>query len=54
MQKLKAEVALQKEHAAELKKALLETREWVEQLHEELDVSQSMIVQLRRERNASK
>lgn len=48
MQKLRAEVALQKDYSAELRKALLETREWVEQLHEELDVSQAMIWKLKR------
>ena len=53
VQKLQSEAVLQKEYAAELAKALAETREWVEQLHEELDVSQAAILQLRRERTAS-
>lgn len=49
VQKLQAEAALHKDYASELRKALLETREWVEQLHEELDVSQAMIWKLRRQ-----
>ena len=53
VQKLQSEAVLQKEYAAELAKSLAETREWVEQLHEELDVSQAAILQLRRERTAS-
>ena len=50
VQQLQAEAALQKDYAAELQKSLVETRDWVEQLHEELDVSQAMILQLRREK----
>lgn len=49
MQKLKADAALQKEYATELKKALGETREWVEQLGDELDTSQALVLHLRRE-----
>ena len=49
MQKLKADAALQKEYASELRKALAETREWVEHLTEELDTSQSIILSLKRE-----
>ena len=40
---------LHKEHAKELKKALDETREWVEHLTEELDTSQALVLSLRRE-----
>ena len=46
MQKLQSEAVLQKDHAAELCKTLGETREWVEQLHEELDVSQVAMLPL--------
>jgi len=49
VQKLQAEAALLKDYASELRKALLETRDWVEQLHEELDASQAMIWKLRRQ-----
>ena len=49
MQKLRAEAAMHKEHAQEVHRALLETREWVEQLSEELDVAQGLIFSLRRE-----
>lgn len=54
VQKLRAEVALQKEYSSELKKALGETREWVEHLSEELDTSQALVLSLRRELNALK
>lgn len=54
MQKLKADAALQKEHAGELRKALAETREWVEHLTEELDTSQAIVLSLRRELSAAK
>ena len=40
VQKLLADAALQKEYAREQKKALVETREWVEHLTDELDTSQ--------------
>ena len=49
MQKLRTEAAVHKEHAKELKKALDETREWVEHLTEELDTSQALVLSLRRE-----
>ena len=54
VQKLRADAALQKEYAGELKKALGETREWVEHLTEELDTSQALALSLRRELNALK
>ena len=54
MQKLRADAALQKEYEAEQKKALAETREWVEQLTEELDTSQALVMSLRRELAALK
>ena len=54
VQKLRADAALQKEYEAELKKSLSETREWVEQLTEELDTSQALVLSLRRELNALK
>ena len=54
MQKLRADAALQKEYEAELKKALAETREWVENLTEELDTSQALVLSLRREVNGLK
>ena len=40
VQKLLADAALQKEYAREQKRALVETREWVEHLTDELDTSQ--------------
>ena len=45
--KLQAQAALHKDYAAELRKALGETREWVEQLHEEIDVAQAQIFTLK-------
>ena len=54
MHKLRADAALQKEYEAELKKALAETREWVENLTEELDTSQALVLSLRREVNGLK
>ena len=54
VQKLRADAALQKEYEAELRKALAETREWVEHLTEELDTSQALVLSLRRETNALK
>ena len=54
VQKLRADAALQKEYEAELRKALAETREWVEHLTEELDTSQALVLSLRREVNALK
>ena len=38
----------------ELRKSLCETREWVEQLLEELEVSQGVVLSLRRELSAAK
>merc|ERR1712032_918672 len=54
IQKLRAEAAMHKDYAQELRKSLGETREWVEQLSEELDVSQALIFSLRRELNSVK
>jgi len=54
VQKLKADCALQKQHAQELQKALEETREFVEHLTEELDTSQALVFSLRRELHAAK
>ena len=54
MQKLRADAALQKEYEADLKKALSETRDWVEHLTEELDTSQALALNLRRELNGLK
>ena len=54
VQKLRADAALQKEYEGELKKALSETREWVEHLTEELDTSQALVLTLRREVNSLK
>jgi hypothetical protein len=54
VQKLHADAALQKEYAVELKKALTETRGWVEHMSEELDTSQALVLSLRRELNALK
>ena len=54
VQKLRADAALQKDYSNELKKALGETREWVEHLSEELDTSQALVLQLKRELNALK
>lgn len=52
VQQLRARAALEAEHAAELRKALAETREWVEQLHEELDVAQAQILALKADARA--
>jgi hypothetical protein len=49
VQKLRADAALQKEYAGELRKALQETREWVEHLMDELETSQALALSLRRE-----
>ena len=54
MQKLRADAALQKEYEGELKRALSETREWVEHLTTELDTSQALVLALRREVNGLK
>lgn len=54
VQKLRADAALHKEYAGELRKALDETREWVEHLTEELDTSQGLVLSMRRELNALK
>ena len=54
VQKLRADAALQKQYSGELKKALAETREWAEQLMDELDTSQALALSLRRELNALK
>ena len=54
VQKLRADAALQKEYEGELKRALGETREWVEHLTEELDTSQELVLAQRRELNALK
>ena len=54
VQKLRADAALQKEYESELKRALNETREWVEHLTEELDTSQALVLAQRRELNALK
>uniref|UniRef100_A0A7S0PXZ7 Uncharacterized protein n=1 Tax=Coccolithus braarudii TaxID=221442 RepID=A0A7S0PXZ7_9EUKA len=54
IQKLRGEAALHKDYSQELRKSLCETREWVEQLLEELEVAQSVIFSLRRELNAMK
>ena len=54
VQKLRADAALQKEYAGELRKALDETREWVEHLTEELDTSQALVLSLRRELKQAK
>lgn len=54
MQKLRGDAALQSDYSAELKKALAETREWVEHLTEELDTSQALGLSLRRELNVLK
>ena len=52
VQKLRADVALQKQCESELRKALAETREWVGHLTEELETSQDLVLQLRHERKA--
>ena len=53
-QKLRADASLHKEYAQELRKALGETREWVEHLTDELDTSQALVLSLRRELAAAK
>ena len=52
--KLLADQALQKDYSTELNKALLETREWVEQLLEEVDTSQALVLKLKKEVNELK
>lgn len=47
--KLESTIALQKEHAKELRRSLAESREWVDMLDEELEVAQGTIFNLRRE-----
>lgn len=54
VQKLKADCALEKEHSQELRKALDERGEWVEQLMEELDTSQALVLSLQKELEAAK
>ncbi len=49
MQKLKADMLLQKSYEAELHKCLKETREFVEYLGDELDTSQAIVFSQRRE-----
>jgi len=51
---LRAEAAVHRDHAAELGRALGETREWVEALMDELEVAQATILGLRRELSQAK
>jgi hypothetical protein len=54
VQKLRADLALQRQYASELQGALAETREWVEMFSDELDTSQAIVLSQRRELNALK
>lgn len=54
MQALRAEAAMHREHASELRNSLGETREWVESLMEELETAQATIFSLRREVSQAK
>jgi hypothetical protein len=51
---LRAEAAAHRDHAAELGRALGETREWVESLMDELEIAQGTILGLRRELSQAK